>query len=58
MDGRFRYIALLDLDEVILPLQHSTWGEMLRAVRVEGGSPSPHSWNFRQVRSLFQCGQM
>merc|ERR1711936_1020308 len=29
---RYEYIALLDIDEVILPLRHTSWAEMMEAV--------------------------
>ena len=27
---RYEYIALLDIDEVIVPLQHTNWGDMMK----------------------------
>ena len=27
--GRFRYVSILDIDEVIMPLKHSNWGDMM-----------------------------
>ena len=27
---RYEYIALLDIDEVIVPLQHTSWGDMMK----------------------------
>jgi hypothetical protein len=29
---RYEYIALLDIDEVIMPLVHNSWAEMMEAV--------------------------
>jgi hypothetical protein len=29
---RYEYIALLDIDEVIMPLVHNNWAEMMEAV--------------------------
>ena len=29
---RYEYIALLDIDEVIMPLMHNNWAEMMEAV--------------------------
>jgi hypothetical protein len=29
---RYEYIALLDIDEVIMPLVHNSWAEMMESV--------------------------
>lgn len=49
---RYEYIALLDIDEVIMPLVHNNWAEMMEAV-VEASlkikNESRASYNFRNV---------
>ena len=32
---RYEYIALLDIDEVIMPLNHQNWSQLMEAVIVE-----------------------
>ena len=35
---RYKYIALLDIDEVIVPLEHDSWSAMMaEVVEVSGG---------------------
>ena len=49
---KYEYIALLDIDEVILPLRHSNWAEMMEAVLMAAKlakNETRASWNFRNV---------
>ena len=50
--SRYEYIALLDIDEVIMPLKHDNWGDMMAEV-VRGSlkikNETRASWNFRNV---------
>jgi hypothetical protein len=49
---RYRYIALLDIDEVILPLQHNSWADMMAEVEkasLAEKNESRANWNFRTV---------
>jgi hypothetical protein len=32
LSNRYEYIALLDIDEVIMPVKHNSWAEMMEAV--------------------------
>ena len=47
---RFKYIAVLDIDEVIVPKKHSSWSAMMEEV-LESSSKDPKtiSWHFRHV---------
>ena len=47
---RFKYIAILDIDEVIVPKKHSSWSAMMEEV-LEASSKNPNtiSWHFRHV---------
>jgi len=49
---RYEYIALLDIDEVIMPLNHQNWSQLMEAVIVESlkvKNESRASYNFRNV---------
>ena len=54
---RYEYIALLDIDEIIVPLQHENWAEMMeeapkmakRFKDKQYESLPVASWNFRNV---------
>ena len=50
---RFKYIAILDIDEVIVPKKHSSWSAMMEEV-LEASSKDPKtiSWHFRHVYLL------
>ena len=47
---RFKYIAVLDTDEVIVPKKHNSWSAMMKEV-VEASALEPKtiSWHFRHV---------
>ena len=47
---RFKYIAVLDTDEVIVPKKHNSWLAMMKEV-VEASAMEPKtiSWHFRHV---------
>jgi len=47
---RFKYIAILDIDEVIVPKKHKSWSSMMEEV-LEASSKDPKtiSWHFRHV---------
>jgi len=49
---RYEYIALLDIDEVIMPVEHNNWADMMEeAVKssLEVKNETRASWNFRNV---------
>jgi len=49
---RFEYIALLDIDEVIMPLKHNNWDDMMKEViqkSLKVKNETRASWNFRNV---------
>ena len=49
---RYDYVALLDIDEVIMPLKHNNWAEMMKEVELEAWSVKNQtraSFNFRNV---------
>eukprot|EP00095_Tigriopus_kingsejongensis_P007169 snap_masked-scaffold211_size255937-processed-gene-1.13 protein:Tk07169 transcript:snap_masked-scaffold211_size255937-processed-gene-1.13-mRNA-1 annotation:"PREDICTED: uncharacterized protein LOC103506484" len=49
---RYEYVALLDIDEVILPLKHRDWSGMMEAVQAASlkvKNESRASFNFRNV---------
>ena len=51
LNFRYKYIALLDIDEVIVPLEHDSWSAMMaEVVEVSGGEVA--SWSFRNVYFL------
>ena len=33
---KFEYIAAMDLDEVIIPLNHTTWEDMMKHIKESG----------------------
>jgi len=49
---RYEYIALLDIDEVIMPVKHNNWAEMMEEVvksSLKVKNETRASWNFRNV---------
>merc|ERR1712042_193332 len=49
---RYEYIALLDIDEVIVPVKHNNWTEMMEEVvktSLKVKNETRASWNFRNV---------
>merc|ERR1712080_724094 len=49
---RYEYVALLDIDEVIMPIKHNNWAEMMEeAVKasLKVKNETRASWNFRNV---------
>jgi len=49
---RYEYIALLDIDEVIMPVEHNNWAEMMEEVvksSLKVKNETRASWNFRNV---------
>ena len=52
---RYEYIALLDIDEVIMPLKHTNWEDMMKeavqsSLKVKNETRA--SWNFRPIYFL------
>ena len=45
---RYDWIALLDVDEVIVPRKHNSWREMMEKVKIyqkdKSSSSSPQGW--------------
>merc|ERR1712203_1091113 len=49
---RYEYVALLDIDEVIMPIKHNNWAEMMEEVvkaSLKVKNETRASWNFRNV---------
>jgi len=49
---RYEYVALLDIDEVIMPIKHNNWAEMMDEVvkaSLKVKNETRASWNFRNV---------
>merc|ERR1719309_936731 len=49
---RYEYVALLDIDEVIMPIKHKNWAEMTEEVvkaSLKVKNETRASWNFRNV---------
>ena len=50
--SRYEYLALLDIDEVIMPIEHSNWADMMEEVvkaSLKVKNETRASWNFRNV---------
>lgn len=51
----YEYVALLDIDEVIMPIKTKTWGELMKVVLPKALATKPEtraSYNFRNVYFL------
>jgi len=48
---RFKYIAILDIDEVIMPTKHDSWSSMMEEL-MTASDPNTIGWNFRHVYFL------
>ena len=48
---RFKYIAILDIDEVIIPLKHDSWAGMMVDL-VNASNSDTIGWHFRHVYFL------
>ena len=48
---RFKYIAILDIDEVIVPLKHNSWAAMMEDL-VNASNRNTIGWHFRHVYFL------
>jgi len=49
---RYEYIALLDIDEVIMPIKHDNWADMMEeavAASLKVKNETRASWNFRNI---------
>ncbi|KAI2809534.1 hypothetical protein BLOT_000683 [Blomia tropicalis] len=56
---RFDYVALLDIDEVIMPLQHANWSDLMREVQrisLRDKNYTRASYNVRNVYFLDDLG--
>ena len=53
--NRYDWIALLDVDEVIVPQKHNSWAEMMEEVSAH---TKKHSyWSFKKILiSIFPAG--
>ena len=45
---RFKYIVVLDIDEVIVPQKHGSWSAMMEEV-LKAKRPETISWHFRHT---------
>ena len=54
VSDRYKYIALLDIDEVIVPIKHANWMDMMDDVveQLRDKKEEFASWNFRNVYFL------
>ena len=48
---RFKYIAILDIDEVIVPQKHASWPAMMEDL-VNASHPNTIGWHFRHTYFL------
>ena len=48
---RFKYIAILDIDEVIVPKKHDSWPAMMKDL-VNASNPNTIGWHFRHTYFL------
>ncbi|UYV64538.1 hypothetical protein LAZ67_3001139 [Cordylochernes scorpioides] len=48
----YRYVVLLDIDEVIMPVRHNSWHELIQEVHRQAGNTSRSSYNVRNVYFL------
>ena len=46
---RYEYIAVIDIDEVIAPIKHKNWTELMNEVSVKS-KKTVASWNFRNAQ--------
>ena len=47
---RFKYIVVLDIDEVIVPKKHASWSAMMGEVlKASAKEPKTISWHFRHT---------
>jgi len=56
----YSYVALLDIDEVIMPISHQNWSELMAVVEAESlkqKNYSRASYNFRNVYFLDDLGE-
>lgn len=50
--SRYEYVALLDIDEVIMPIKHNNWADMMEeavAASLKVKNVTRASWNFRNI---------
>ncbi|RWS27472.1 Glycosyltransferase-like protein, partial [Leptotrombidium deliense] len=55
----YKYLALLDIDEIIMPLQHDNWSQLMQAVQVDSLKIKNYtraSYNVRNVYFLDDLG--
>jgi hypothetical protein len=50
---RYEYIALLDIDEVIMPLVHNSWAEMMESVVAASLKVRPKCFVTSQERKIW-----
>ena len=52
IDVRYEYIALLDIDELIVPIRHNSWADMMKEVvdnSLKIKNETRASYNFRNI---------
>ena len=54
IDFRFDYIAVFDIDEVIMPLQHNNWNDMMREIKRKTPEVSDNISTLAFRHALFQ----
>ena len=45
--SRFEYIVILDTDEIIVPIKHNNWKDMMREIRTESDQQNVGGWSFK-----------
>ena len=57
---RYDYIAVLDIDEVIMPLKHNNWNDLMREIKIKTPAASNNTscFVFRHVLFLEEEEEM
>ena len=58
--SRYEYIAVVDTDEVIMPLQHNNWLDMIREIKIKSPEAANNisTYVFRTALFLDKWGEV